>query len=190
VGFTRAELEAARDRVVDDLLGPHLRLLFVGINPGLWTAAANAHFARPGNRFWPAVHLAGITPTLVDAAGGMPPDAAGDLLARGVGITNLVARATARADEVTADELHSGGDRLVRLVEEHRPQVVAVLGLTAYRAAFGRKKAVAGRQPQPLAGAELWVLPNPSGLNAHETLASLAAAYRQVAEAAGVPLAG
>jgi double-stranded uracil-DNA glycosylase len=190
VGFTRAELEAARDRVVDDLLGPGLRLLFVGINPGLWTAAANAHFARPGNRFWPALHLAGITPTLVDASAGMPEEAAEDLMARGVGISNLVARATARADEVTAEELRAGGARLVRLVEEHRPRVVAVLGLTAYRAAFGAKRATAGRQPEPMAGADLWVLPNPSGLNAHETLASLAAAYGDAARAAGVPLTG
>jgi TDG/mug DNA glycosylase family protein len=188
MGFTRQELEAARSRTVDDLLGPGVRLLFVGINPGLWTAAANAHFARPGNRFWPALHLAGITPSLVDASAGMPADAAADLIARGVGITNLVARATARADEVTRSELHEGARRLVALVEQHRPAVVAVLGLTAYRAAFEHRNAVAGRQSETLGGAELWVLPNPSGLNAHESLASLAAAYRAVAEAAGVVL--
>ena len=188
MGFTRQELEAARHRTVDDLMGPGLRLLFVGINPGLWTAAANAHFARPGNRFWPALHLAGITSTTVDASAGMPADAAADLIARGVGITNLVARASARADEVATSELLDGGRRLVTLVEQHRPAVVAVLGLTAYRTAFQQRNAVAGRQPGRLGGAELWVLPNPSGLNAHETLASLAAAYRAAAEAAGVVL--
>jgi TDG/mug DNA glycosylase family protein len=170
-------------------LGPGLRLLFVGINPGLWTAAANAHFARPGNRFWPALHLAGITATIVDASAGMPAEAAADLVERGVGITNLVARATARADELTTSELQEGGRRLLALVEQHRPTVVAVLGLTAYRAAFQQRKAVAGRQPEPLGGATLWVLPNPSGLNAHETLASLASAYRAAAEVAGVVLA-
>jgi double-stranded uracil-DNA glycosylase len=188
MGFTRAQLEAARDRLVDDLLGPGLRLLFVGINPGLWTAAANAHFARPGNRFWPALHLAGITPTLVDASAGMPPDAAADLMARGVGITNLVARATARADEVKSDELRVGGERLAALVVERAPAVVAVLGLTAYRTAFGDRRASAGPQAAGLGDAALWVLPNPSGLNAHETVGSLAAAYRRVAEAAGIRL--
>jgi TDG/mug DNA glycosylase family protein len=188
VGFSRSELEAARSRVVDDLLGPDLRLLFVGINPGLWTAAANAHFARPGNRFWPALHGAGITAHVVDASAGMPPADAEELAQRGVGITNLVARATARADEVSAEELRAGGRRLEDLVVRRRPAVVAVLGVTAYRTAFDRRRAVAGRQPDRLAGAELWVLPNPSGLNAHETVGSLAAAYREAAEAAAVSL--
>jgi TDG/mug DNA glycosylase family protein len=188
MGFSRAELEAARTRVVEDLLGPDLRLLLVGINPGLWTAAANAHFARPGNRFWPALQRAGVTSAPVDASAGMPSAAAADLLARGVGITNLVPRATARADEVTTAELHAGAERLTAVVDHAHPRVVAVLGLTAYRTAFRRPRATAGRQGERLAGAELWVLPNPSGLNAHETVDTLAAAYRAAAEAAGVPL--
>src|SRR4051812_31734307 len=165
--FTRAELEAQRGAVVDDLLGPNLRLLFVGINPGLWTAAANAHFARPGNRFWPALHAAGITADLVDASAGMPDAARRELLAAGVGITNIVPVATARADELTRDELRAGGTRLTALVERLRPRVVAVLGLTAYRQAFDRPATKVGRQVHDLAGAQLWVLPNPSGLNAH-----------------------
>ncbi|MBK9180767.1 MAG: mismatch-specific DNA-glycosylase [Acidimicrobiales bacterium] len=185
---TRAELERFRGATVDDLLGPGLRLLFVGINPGLWTAAVNAHFARPGNRFWPALHLAGVTPRRIDASEGMRPADAALLTAAGVGITNLVRVATARADELTADQLRAGADDLRATVRRVRPAVVAVLGLTAYRVAFRQPKATAGRQPELLEGAELWVLGNPSGLNAHETPASLAASFRLVAEAAGVPL--
>ena len=180
------DLEAALDKTVDDLLGPELRLLFVGINPGLWTAAVNAHFARPGNRFWPALHRAGLTSRLVDASRGMDPADLADLHARGIGITNLAPRATRRADEVGAEELREGGERLVRLVTEHRPRVVAVAGVTAYRTAFGDRRARLGRQPHDLAGAELWVVPNPSGLNAHATLDSLAAAYAEVGRAAGI----
>jgi double-stranded uracil-DNA glycosylase len=161
-------------------------LLFVGINPGLWTAAANAHFARPGNRFWPALHAAGITSQIVDASAGMPAEARAELDAQGVGISNIVPIATARADELTREQLRAGAERLVALVERVRPRVVAVLGLTAYRQAFARPATTVGRQDHDLAGAELWVLPNPSGLNAHETLASLATAYRAAAVAAGV----
>jgi TDG/mug DNA glycosylase family protein len=175
---------------VPDLLGgptdPPTRLLFVGINPGLWTAAAVAHFARRGNRFWPALHAAGITPRLVDASGGMTDDDLRMVLDLGIGITNLAPVATARADELTADELRQGGRTLVDLVTERQPVVVAVLGVTAYRQAFGARDTSIGRQSEPLAGAELWVLPNPSGLNAHETLASLAASYGQAAVAAGL----
>lgn len=184
--FTRAELEAFRGRTVGDLLAPDVRLLFVGINPSLWTAAVDAHFARAGNRFWPALHLAGITPMRVDASGGMSADVREAVTSLGIGITNLVPVATARADELTAVQLREGAERLRRLVAEVRPRVVAVLGLTAYRMAFGRPATAAGRQPDDLAGAALWVLPNPSGLNAHETVASLAAAYREAAVAAGV----
>ena len=180
------DLEAAVDKVVDDLLAPDLRLLFVGINPGLWTAAVNAHFARPGNRFWPAMHRAGLTSRLVDASRGMHEQDLEDLAERGIGITNLAPRATRRADEVTADELRVGGERLVRLVTERRPRVVAVAGVTAYRTAFGDRSARTGRQPHDLGGAELWVVPNPSGLNAHATLDSLAASYAEVGRAAGV----
>ncbi|MBI5088659.1 MAG: mismatch-specific DNA-glycosylase, partial [Actinobacteria bacterium] len=160
--------------------------LFVGINPGLWTAAAGAHFARRGNRFWPALHLAGITPHLVDASGGMSEADRRMVIGRGVGITNLVPVATARADELTADELRAGGRALIELIERIGPAVVAVLGLTAYRQAFGAPSSTAGRQELSLGGAELWVLPNPSGLNAHETLASLASAYGRAAAAAGI----
>ena len=186
--FTRAELESFHGARVDDLLGPGLKLLFVGINPGLWTAAVNAHFARPGNRFWPALQLAGITARRIDASRGLLPADREELLRAGIGISNLVPFATARADELTAAQLHAAVIPLTELVRRTGPTVVAVLGLTAYRQAFGDRKASQGRQASSLAGAELWVLPNPSGLNAHETPVSLAAAYREAAEAAGVPL--
>jgi double-stranded uracil-DNA glycosylase len=186
VGFTRAELEAARDATVPDLLGPDTRLLFVGINPGLWTAAAQAHFARRGNRFYPALFRAGIVDRLIDASGGYSGDDRKHLLDRGVGITNLVSRASARADELSADELRRGAAALAALVDRVDPRVVAVLGISAYRTAFAEPKAVAGRQPTTLAGRELWVVPNPSGLNAHSSLDQLAAAYREAAAAAGV----
>jgi TDG/mug DNA glycosylase family protein len=184
--FTRAQLESYRGRVVEDLVNERVRLLFVGINPGLWTAAVNAHFARRGNRFWPALHLAGITPSLVDASGGMSDADRTMLLDAGVGITNIAPMATARADELTRDELTAGAARLEALVRRVRPAVVAVLGLTAYRDAFGDKAARQGRQERELAGAALWVLPNPSGLNAHETVTTLAAAYAAAAREAGV----
>lgn len=182
--FTRAELAAFHGTLVDDLLGPRVRLLFVGINPGLWTAAVNAHFARRGNRFWPALHAAGITPRLVDASDGMLPDDLAMMHQLGVGITNVVPTASARADELTRDEVCAGAVALEAKVAAVRPAVVAVLGLTVYRDAFARPKARPGRQDERLAGAELWVLPNPSGLNAHETVATLAAAYRQAWDAA------
>jgi TDG/mug DNA glycosylase family protein len=186
--FTRAELESFRDTTVPDLLptAPEhdLRLLFVGINPGLWTAATQTHFAHPGNRFYPALLRAGVITRPIDPANGMT-DADRDLLrARGIGITNLVPRATAKASELTPAELRTGAVALTALVERWRPAVVAVAGITAYRAAFGLPKAVPGRQPGTLAGAELWVVPNPSGLNAHETVASLADAYAAAARAA------
>lgn len=183
---TPADLEAARDTEAPDLLGPDLRLLFVGINPSLWTAAVGAHFARPGNRFWPALHEAGLTEWLVDPSAGMSARDTAHVIGRGIGITNLVARATARADELSRSELVEGARRLRRLLGAHRPRVVAVAGITAYRSAFGEPAARVGRQPEPLAGADLWVVPNPSGLNAHESVASLAAAYREVGRAAGV----
>jgi TDG/mug DNA glycosylase family protein len=184
--FTRAELESFRGKTVDDLLGDRVDLLFVGINPGLWTAAVNAHFARAGNRFWPALYAAGITSRPVDASRGMSAEDRAMVVEAGIGITNLVPVATARADELTAAELRDGAASLVALVERVRPKVVAVLGLTAYRQAFGAPATSVGRQPGELAGAELWVLPNPSGLNAHETVTTLAAAYRAAAVAAGV----
>ncbi|WP_332664691.1 mismatch-specific DNA-glycosylase [Aeromicrobium sp.] len=182
MGFTREELLSYADRTVPDLVGDDLRLLFVGINPGLVSAATGLHFARPGNRFYPALRLAGIIPPDV-----MTPEAARPaLLSRGIGITNIVARASARADELGAAELVEGRARLEAFVDEHRPRVVAVAGITSYRIAFGRRLARAGRQEETIGDAQLWVVPNPSGLNAHETIESLAAAYREVAEAAGV----
>ena len=163
-------------------------MLFVGINPGLWTAAVNAHFARRGNRFWPALYRAGITSTLVDASGGMPASARAELLEIGVGITNLVPVATARADELTTEQLRAGGERLRRVVGELQPAVVAMLGITSFRQAFGRRDVVAGDTGERFEGAALWVLGNPSGLNAHETVDSLATRYRAAAAAAGVRL--
>lgn len=187
--FTRAELESFRDAEVPDLLpgpGQDLRLLFVGINPGLWTAATSTHFAHPGNRFYPALLRGGVLTEPIDPANGMDDADRERLRERGIGISNVVHRATAKASELSHDELRAGGEILTALIARTRPRVVAIAGITAYRTAFGRPKAVMGRQPGDLAGAELWVVPNPSGLNAHETVSSLAEAYRQVAVAAGV----
>jgi TDG/mug DNA glycosylase family protein len=186
VGFSRAQLEQYQGTTVDDLLGDDVRLLLVGINPSLWTAATGAHFSRPGNRFYPALARAGITDHVIDASDGMADADRRQLTDRGIGITNIVARATATAAELTRDELRNGGRRLEGLVARLGPPVVAVLGITAYRDAFGRPRATPGRQDVDLAGAELWVVPNPSGLNAHETVDSLAAAYTEVARAAGI----
>ncbi len=173
--------------MVPDLLPDSgLRLLFVGINPGLWTAAVQTHFARPGNRFYPALLQAGIIDRPVDPSAGMTDEDRDYFRSRGIGITNLVPRATARADELSDEELREGGQRLVETVERTRPTVVAIAGVTAYRAAFGRRQAKLGRQDEPLGGAELWVAPNPSGLNAHDTVDSLAVAYGDAARAAGV----
>jgi TDG/mug DNA glycosylase family protein len=188
--FTRAELESFRGAEVPDLAGPGLRMLFVGINPGLMTAALGIHFGNPGNRFRPALVGAGLLPPLDGEPPGMTEADLATLVAKGVGITNLVPRATARADELTKAELVAGGARLEEFVAQHGPRVVAVLGVTAYRLAFARPKAALGRQPGGLAGAELWVVPNPSGLNAHETIASLAAAYAEPARVAGIPGVG
>jgi len=182
------DLDRFRDATVPDLIGPGVRLLFVGINPGLWTAAVQAHFARPGNRFYPALFAAGILDRVIDAAHGYTSEDRAYFLSRGLGITNLAARATARADELSAEELAAGGRRLIQQVEELAPAVVAVLGISAYRVAFDRRRAVVGRQPERIGPAALWVLPNPSGLNAHATLATLAAAYAEAAVAAGITL--
>ncbi|WP_457188114.1 mismatch-specific DNA-glycosylase [Nocardioides sp. P5_E3] len=189
MGFTRAELETFRDVEVPDLLpsaGQPLRLLFVGINPGLWTAATQSHFARPGNRFYPALLRAGVLTSPIDPAAGMT-DEDRDLLRRqGIGITNVAPRATARADELTPAELREGGERLHALVAERRPAVVAVAGITAYRTAFGEPRARVGEQPDRWGASRVFVVPNPSGLNAHETVATLARAYADAARAAGV----
>ncbi len=192
MGFTRAELESFRDSTVADLVGPGLRLLFVGINPGLWTAATGTHFAHPGNRFYPALVRGGIIGQIDRTAEMTDSDRAhlmaSHLIERGIGITNVVNRATAKASELTPDELRAGGRQLRRFVAEHRPRVVAVAGITAYRVAFDDPKAHVGRQPDLFEGSLLWIVPNPSGLNAHETVESLVAAYREPALAAGIVL--
>ena len=169
---------------VADLVGPGLRLLFVGINPSIMSAETGFHFAHPVNRFYPALRAAGILPDDVLT----PAEAAPALVERGVGITNLVARESVRADELDDDELRAGRFRLERFVHEHGPRVVAVAGVTAYRTAFGDRRARLGRQEASIGAAQLWVVPNPSGLNAHATIATLAAAYREVALAAGLVL--
>lgn len=188
MGFTREELESFRGRTVDDLVGDDCRLLFVGINPGLWTAATNTHFAHPGNRFYPALWRGGITDRRLDPAGFGDEERA-YLAGLGIGITNIVARATARADELATEELREGGVALVDRVAAIRPRVVAIVGITAYRAAYRKPRASAGRQApgdHPFDGCDCWVVPNPSGLNAHATIDSLARDYRQAATAAGV----
>ncbi len=187
---TRADLSLfATDNpdVIDDIipLGVPMRLLIVGINPGLWTAAVNAPFARPGNRFWPSLYRAGLTDYLVDASRGLSPEDEAQFLRRGIGLTNLVGRATARADELTRAELCQGGERLVARLEELRPAVVAIAGITAFRAAFSQPKATMGEQDTTLINgwreeSKLWVVPQPSGLNAHENIDSLAQYWRSV----------
>ena len=164
---TRKELLAARDKTVPDVIAPGLKVLFVGINPGLYSAAVGHHFARPGNRFWPALHVAGFTERLLS------PLEDQTLLSWGYGITNVVDRATASAAELSSAELTEGGERLQAKVRRYRPRLVAVLGVGAYRTAFGQPKAVTGRQPETLGRIALWVLPNPSGLNAHYSLEDL-----------------
>ncbi|WP_448004275.1 mismatch-specific DNA-glycosylase [Agromyces bauzanensis] len=188
MGFTRAELESYRGASVDDLMPEHPKLVFVGINPGLWTAATGTHFAHPGNRFYPALAAAGIIPRVPDFANGLTDEDRRMFLDAGIGISNVVHRATARADELGRGELREGAARLAGDVETWHPLVVAVVGVTAYRQGFDRPKARAGRQEERLGGAELWVVPNPSGLNAHATVTDLARAYAEPARAAGIPL--
>ena len=178
---TRAELAAAAGGTIPDVIAPGLDILFCGINPSLTSGATGWHFAHPGNRFWRAVHDSGLTPRR------LLPSEQNELLGFGLGVTNLVARATARADELAGEELRSGGRRLRELVEEYHPAWVAVVGVTAYREAFGERAARVGRQERTLGDAGLWVLPNPSGLNAHYTPAALAAEFRMLREAAGIP---
>lgn len=174
---TRADLLAAQDKTVRDVIAPGLRVLFCGINPGLYSGATGHHFARPGNRFWPTLHLAGFTPRLLD------PGEERELLTLGYGITNLVPRATATADELASEELVAGRKRLETKVKRYQPQIVAVLGISAYRTAFVRRDVALGRQPEPLANAVVWVLPNPSGLNAHYQLAGLVEHFRMLRKA-------
>ena len=177
-----------RGGTLPDLLGPHTRLLFVGVNPGLSAVAVQAPFPGRSNRFYPALYRAGITGRLIDASAGFAPGDRDYLADRGIGITALVSRATAAAAELSAAELRAGARDLAATVARVQPDVVAVLGITAYRVAFGMPDAVVGRQPLLFAGAQLWVVPNPSGRNAHSSLADLSAAYREVAIAAGLDL--
>ena len=170
-----AELQAARAGSLADVVDVGLRILFVGINPGLYSAALGHNFGRPGNRFWAAVALSGMTPTRLQ------PAQERDLLRYGLGITNIVARPTARAEELTPEELEAGAELLERKVARLRPRAVAVLGVSAYRTAWRRPKATLGPQPIALGGAALWVLPNPSGLNAHHQLPDLARRFRELA---------
>ncbi|HSJ22685.1 MAG TPA: G/U mismatch-specific DNA glycosylase [Nocardioidaceae bacterium] len=178
---TPADLEAARDRTVPDVLGPGLSVLFSGVNPGLWSAATGLHFARPGNRFWPSLYRSGFTDRLLG------PQEQWTLLERGLGITNVVARATARADELSREELIGGGEVLRTKVERLRPSWLAVVGIGAYRTAFDRRHAVVGPQEERLGATRVWVLPNPSGLNAQWPPAALAEEFARMREAAGLP---
>jgi TDG/mug DNA glycosylase family protein len=171
---TRADLLAAVDKTIPDVIAPGLAVLFSGINPSLYSAATGHHFARPGNRFWPALYGAGFTDRLLH------PSEQNELISYGLGVTNVVARATARADELTPAELIAGGELLAAKLRRHRPAWLAVAGVTAYRIAFNRPKARMGRQPDLIGGVPVWVLPNPSGLNAHHTVATLATAYAEL----------
>ena len=178
---TPEDLLAAYGKSIPDVLGPGLRVVFCGINPGLWSAATGHHFARPGNRFWPALHRSGFTPRQ------LRPDEQAELLAYQLGVTNLVARGTARADELTTAELAEGGRTLREKIRRYQPRWLAVLGVGAYRAAFGERAAKIGEQALSIDETQLWVLPNPSGLNAHYTLDRLTeefAALRRAGEAA------
>ena len=173
---TREEMLAAADRTVEDVIAPDLRVLFCGINPGLYTAVTGNHFARPGNRFWPTLHAAGFTPRQ------LPAWEEREMLRWGYGITNLAARATATAAELSGAELEEGARILADKVGRYRPRCLAVLGITAYRTAFGHPKAVLGPQPERLGGALVWVLPNPSGLNAHYRPPELARLFAELRE--------
>ena len=174
---TKAELAAAAGRAIPDVIRPGLRVLFCGINPGLWSGATGNHFANPGNRFWPALQLSGFTPTRL-----YPGDREA-MLALGLGITNLVNRTTATAAELSADELRAGAAELTAKVEEYKPAWLAVLGIEAFRRGFGARKAATGRQLLTTGGVPTWVLPNPSGLNAHYTVAALGEAFAELREA-------
>jgi len=173
---TKADLEAAVHKTVPDLVAPDLKVLFCGINPGLYTAALGHHFGRPGNRFWPALHGAGFTPRQ------FKPWEERELLPLGYGITNMVPRTTAAASELAPDEYVEGGKRLTGLVQRYTPRVVAFLGIGAYRSAFGRPKAQLGLQDERLDASRLWALPSPSGLNANHQLADLVALLRELRE--------
>ena len=171
---TRDELEAAYGKAIPDVIASGLDVLFVGINPSLWSGAVGLHFARPGNRFWRALHEAGFTDRLLSPYEGR------ELLKRHLGVTNLVNRATASADELDLADLERGARRISAKVRRYRPKVVAFVGMGAYRVAFGRPRARGGRQEEQLAGADIWVLPNPSGRTAGYQMPALARAFREL----------
>jgi TDG/mug DNA glycosylase family protein len=175
---TRKQLAAAQDKTVPDIIKPRLRVLFCGINPGLYSAAVGHHFARPGNRFWPTLHAAGFTDRLLS------PFEERELLQRGYGITNIAERATGAADELTSEELIGGGWRLEKKILQYRPATIAFVGLTAYRTAFERPQAKAGRQPEKIGSSVVWLLPNPSGLNAHYGLKDFVRLFSELRRAA------
>jgi len=175
--LTRADLLAAATATLPDVITPGQRVLFCGINPGLYSAAIGHHFGRPGNRFWPTLHAAGFTPRLFD------PSEERELLALGCGITNVVSRASAAAHELSNVEVVTGGIQLVERVRRWKPRYLAVLGVGAYRVAFGRPRAAVGPQDETIGETKLWVLPNPSGLNAHYRPADLARVFRELREA-------
>lgn len=177
---SRADLLAAKNKTIRDVIALDLRVLFCGINPGLYSGATGHHFARPGNRFWPTLYQAGFTSRL------LTPAEERELLVSGYGITNLVARATATADELSAEELVAGRRRLESKVKRYQPQVLAVLGIDAYRTAFAQKVVALGQQSERLANSLVWVLPNPSGLNAHYQLADLAQHFVALRQAVGL----
>jgi TDG/mug DNA glycosylase family protein len=171
---TQADLDAARDRAIPDVIAAGLRVLFAGINPGLYSAATGYHFARPGNRFWPALHSSGFTERV------LRPAEQEQLPGIGLGITNIVARATARADELRPEEFLAGARILNAKIAWFQPRWLAVVGVTAYRAAFGRRDAAVGPQGETIGETRVWVLPNPSGLNALWTTPKLIEAFREL----------
>jgi TDG/mug DNA glycosylase family protein len=175
---TKQQLVAAAGKTVPDVIAPHLRVLFCGINPGLYTAAVGHHFARPGNRFWPALHKSGFTDRLVS------PFAERELLESRIGISNVVPFATASAAELTRADFVAGGRRLAAKVKRHRPGIVAILGVGAYRQAFDQPKAQIGEQPGRIHDARVWVLPNPSGLNANYQLPEITRLFVELRKAA------
>ena len=176
---TPAELQAAYGTTLPDVIARDLDVLFCGINPGLYTAAVQEHFGRPGNRFWPVLHGAGFTPRLFH------PSEQYELLKLGYGITNVVARATARADELTHEELLEGAKILERKVKKYRPRYLAIVGMGAYRTAFARPKARMGLQDETIGDTKIWVLPNPSGLNANYQSDALVTLFAQLRAVAG-----
>jgi double-stranded uracil-DNA glycosylase len=178
---TRIELALAEGKTVADVIAPGLTILFCGINPGLYSGAVGHHFARPGNRFWKVLFIAGFTDRQLS------PSEERQLLDYGYGITNFVERATSTAAQLTREELITGAQRISQKLQQFKPQYLAILGVTAYRQAFHRPRAVLGLQPDMIDETKIWVLPNPSGLNAHYQVGDLAQLYRQLREVAGKP---